>query len=40
MGGMDIFWNNIFELRVNETGQWLVKYSISETLHWFFVILF
>ena len=29
--GMDIFRNNTFELRVTRKGQWLVKYSISET---------
>ena len=39
VGGMNIFWNNIFELRVNETGQWLVKYSISETPHCFFYFI-
>ena len=29
--GMDIFWNDTFELIMTETGQWLVNYSIFET---------
>ena len=33
VGDMDIFWNDTFEPGVTETGQWLVKYSISETPH-------
>ena len=33
VGDMDIFWNDTFEPGVTESGQWLVKYSISETPH-------
>ena len=39
VGGMDIFWNDTFEVRVTKTGYWLLKYSISEIPHCFFIII-